>query len=96
MSTLEKKISVQDPNGDPKANRSDRDAITNKDEANKVVNKDGADGAIANMDGGIQETLSDAEPSTALNADAGRITDDQTASGDTVTDEEIAGDKSIV
>jgi hypothetical protein len=95
MSTLEKKISVQDPNGDPKANRSDQDAITNKDEANKVVNKDGADGAVADMDG-IQETLSDAEPSTALNADAGRITDDQTASGDTVTDEEIAGDKSIV
>jgi hypothetical protein len=91
MSTPENK----DPNGDPKANRSDRDVITNKDEANKVVNKDGADGAVANMDG-IQETLSDAEPSTALNADAGRITDDQTASGDTVTDEEIAGDKSIV
>jgi hypothetical protein len=88
MSTPENK----DPNGDPKANRSDRDAITNKDEANKVVNKDGA---IANMDS-IQETLSDAEPSTALNADASRITDDQTASGDTVTDEEIAGDKSIV
>lgn len=95
MSTSEKKIPVQDPNGDPKANRSERDLITNKDEANKVVNKDGADGAVANMDG-IQETLSDAEPSTALNADASRITDDQIASGDTVTDEEIAGDKSIV
>jgi hypothetical protein len=95
MSTSEKKIPVQDPNGDPKANRSERDLITNKDEANKVVNKDGADGAVVNMDG-IQETLSDTEPSTALNADASRITDDQTASGDTVTDEEIAGDKSIV
>ncbi|MDB5288145.1 MAG: hypothetical protein JWR05_3094 [Mucilaginibacter sp.] len=95
MSTLEKKIPVQDPNGDPKANRSDRDAITNKDEANKVVNKDGADGTVADMDG-IQETLSDAEPSTVLNADASRITDDQTASGDTATDAEIAGDKSII
>lgn len=95
MSTSEKKIPLQDPNGDPRANRSERDLITNKDEANKVVNKDGADGAVANMDG-IQETLSDAEPSTALNADASRITDDQIASGDTVTDEEIAGDKSIV
>jgi hypothetical protein len=95
MSTLAKKIPVPNPNGDPKASRSEREAITNKDEANKVVNKDGADGAVANMDG-IQETLSDAEPSTALNADASRITDDQTASGDTATDAEIAGDKPII
>ncbi|MDB5001479.1 MAG: hypothetical protein JWR76_2556 [Mucilaginibacter sp.] len=95
MSTSAKKIPVPDPNGDPKANRSERDAITNKDEAKKVVNKDGADGAVADMDG-IQEILSDTEPSTALNADASRITDDQTASGDTATDAEIAGDKSVI
>lgn len=95
MNTPENKIPVPNPNGDPKANRSEREAITNKDEANKVVNKDGADGAVADMDG-IQETLSDAEPSTALNADASRVTDDQTASGDTVTDAEVAGDKPIV
>jgi hypothetical protein len=92
MSTSAKKIPVPDPNGDPKAKRLERDAITNKDEAKKVVNKDGA---VADMDG-IQETLSDAAPSTALNADASRVTDDQTASGDTATDAEIAGDKSVI
>lgn len=95
MSTLEKKVPVPGPNGDPKANRSERDAITNKDEAKKVVNKDGADGAIANMDG-MQETLRDAEQWTARNADTSLITDDQTASGDTATDADIAGDKSIL
>jgi len=94
MSTPENNVPAQEPNGGPKTNKTGQDIVTNADEADKVVNKDGADGAVADMDG-IQETLSDSEPSTALNADT-QATDSQIASGDTVTDAEIAGDKQVI
>ena len=95
MSTPENKVPAPDPNGGPKTNKAEQGIVTNADEADMVVNTDGADGAIADMDG-IQETLSDTEPSTALNADTYGATDSQTASGDTATDAEIAGDRSVI
>ena len=94
MSTPESNVPAHDPNDGPKTNKTGQDIVTNADEADKVVNKDGADGAVADMDG-IQETLSDSEPSSELNADT-QATDSQIASGDTVTDAEIAGDKPVL
>lgn len=65
MSTPNNQIPLQEPTGDPKAIASDKDAVTNSDETNKIVNQDNV---VADTEG-IETTLSDSEPSTALNAD---------------------------
>lgn len=60
--------------GDPKVNAAEQDVITNKDDTNYVTNKDGA---VADTDA-IEETLSESEPSTDLNAD-NQITNNDSA-----------------
>ena len=60
--------------GDPKVNTAEQDVITNKDDTNHVTNKDGA---VADT-GAIEETLSESEPSTDLNAD-NQITNNDSA-----------------
>jgi len=65
MSNPENKFPLQEPTGDPKVDAAEQDVITNKDESNKAVN---TDGAVADMDG-IEETISEDEPSVDLNAD---------------------------
>ncbi|MBB5397083.1 hypothetical protein [Mucilaginibacter sp. AK015] len=48
------KFPLEGETGDPKVNAAEQDVITNKDDTEKVTNKDGA---VADMDG-ITETLS--------------------------------------
>ena len=71
MSVPENNTLLQNPTGDPKVNAVEQDVITNSDETDKIVNQDGVVADTA----GIEETLSESEPSTALNADTG-ITND--------------------
>jgi hypothetical protein len=77
MSTPKDKFPIQHPTGDPKVDAAEQDVITNTDESNKVVN---TDDAVADMDG-IESTLSESEPSTALNADRD-VTNSEEANGD--------------
>nr|WP_067062256.1 hypothetical protein [Mucilaginibacter sp. L294] len=69
--------------GDPKKNATEQDAITNKDDTEKVTNKDGA---VADTDG-ITETLSESEPGTELNAD-NHITNNDSAATDKLEPDE--------
>ncbi len=77
MSSPKDKIPSLQPTGDPKVDTAEQDVITNTDESNKIVN---TDGAVADMEG-IESTLSESEPSTALNADRD-ITNSEEANGD--------------
>ncbi|MBD1364801.1 hypothetical protein IDJ77_13350 [Mucilaginibacter sp. ZT4R22] len=77
MSDPKDKSPAQQPTGEPKVDAAEQDVITNTDESNKIVN---TDDAVADMDG-IETTLSESEPSTALNADRG-ITNSDDANGD--------------
>ncbi len=77
MSTPKDKIPAPQPTGDPKVDAAEQGVITNTDESNKIVN---TDGAVADMEG-IESTLSESEPSTALNADRD-ITNSEEANGD--------------
>lgn len=81
MSNPENTFASPGANGDPKNKTTGHEAVTNADEADKVVN---ADGVIASQEG-IQETLSESSPQTTLNADS-------TAA----TDADIAGDRSVI
>lgn len=77
MSEPKDKTSVPQPTGEPKADAAEQDVVTNNEESNKIVN---TDDAVADMDG-IETTLSDADTSTALNADK-HITNSEEANGD--------------
>jgi hypothetical protein len=79
MSNPENKFPLQEPTGAPKVDAAEQDVITNKDETNKAVNKGGA---VADMDG-IQETLSEDEPSFDLNVDKDVTNADAANTGDT-------------
>ncbi|WP_374948733.1 hypothetical protein [Mucilaginibacter sp.] len=95
MSTPENKFPTPEPTGDPKTNNAEQDVVTNTEESDKVVNTDGANGSVANMDG-IQDTLSDSEPSSATTAETARATEEETAGGDTATDEDVAGGNPVI
>jgi hypothetical protein len=60
----------------PQVNTEEQGIITNSDETNEAVNKDGV---VADMDG-IEETLSGAEPSMDLNVDTS-VTNNDTIGG---------------
>lgn len=77
MSEPKDKSPIQHPTGDPKVDAAEQDVITNNEESNKIVN---TDDAVADMEG-IETTLSEDEPSTALNADRD-ITNSEEANGD--------------
>ena len=83
MSVPENNTPLQNPAGDPKVNAVEQDVITNSDETDKIVNQDGVVADTA----GIQETLSESEPSTALNADRD-ITND-TGTGEILSEGDI-------
>lgn len=83
MSAPEDNTPLQTPAGDPKVNAVEQDVITNSDETDKIVNQDGVVADTA----GIQETLSESEPSTALNADTD-ITND-TGTGEILSEGHI-------
>lgn len=74
----------EDPKTDPKVNSTEKEVITNADEADHVTNKDGA---VADIDD-IETELSESEPDTALNAD-NHITNDDGRSDTTADKEEI-------
>ncbi|QHS54710.1 hypothetical protein GWR56_03800 [Mucilaginibacter sp. 14171R-50] len=77
------KFPLEGGTGDPKVNAAEQDVITNKDDTEKVTNKDGA---VADMDG-ITETLSGSEPSAGLNAD-NQITNNDSAATDELEPDE--------
>ncbi|RFZ83201.1 hypothetical protein DYU05_13750 [Mucilaginibacter terrenus] len=65
MSDPKNKAPKQDANFDNNVESNQQDAVTNTEESNKVVNQDNV---VADTEA-IETTLSDSEPSTALNAD---------------------------
>lgn len=77
------KFPLEGETGDPKVNAAQQDVITNKDDTEKVTNKDGA---VADTDG-ITETLSESEPTTDLNAD-NQITNNDSAATDELEPDE--------
>ena len=77
------KFPLEGETGDPKVNTAEQDVITNKDDTEKVTNKDGA---VADTNG-ITETLSESEPTTELNAD-NHITNNDSAATDKLEPDE--------
>lgn len=77
------KSPLEGETGDPKVNAAEQDVITNKDDTEKIVNQDGAVADTA----GIEETLSESEPSLDLNVDKGITTDHGVTNGETDQDE---------
>ena len=77
------KSPLEGETGDPKVNAAEQDVITNKDDTEKVTNKDGA---VADTDG-ITETLSESEPTTELNADNHVTNNDSAATDELESDE---------
>jgi hypothetical protein len=72
--TPDNKFPLEGETGDPKVNPTEKDAITNKDDTSRILNKDGV---VADTDA-IEETLSESEPSAALNVD-NQITNNDSA-----------------
>jgi hypothetical protein len=77
------KFPLEGETGDPKVNAADQDVITNKDDTEKVANKEGV---VADTDG-ITETLSESEPTAGLNAD-NHITNNDSAATDALEPDE--------
>jgi Tol biopolymer transport system component len=75
--------STGDPQ-DPKVNADGKEIVTNKDETNQVTNNDGL---TADSDG-IQETLTEDDPTFDLNADKETITNND-AAGDELSPDDI-------
>ncbi|TSD62992.1 hypothetical protein FFF34_018755 [Inquilinus sp. KBS0705] len=78
MSANPNNTPAPNPPGDPKVNTTEKEVITNSDEAEKVVNQDDV---VADMDG-IEEALTPSDPSFDLNADKD-ITNSDKAGGST-------------
>ncbi|GGH22949.1 hypothetical protein [Mucilaginibacter phyllosphaerae] len=76
MNTPDNPTPVNNPN-DPKVNAAGQDIVTNSDDAANATNKDGA---VADT-GAIEETLSEDDASSALNAD-NHITNNDSAGTD--------------
>ena len=85
MSDPKERSLSQSPGIDPKIDSTEQNVVTNSDESTKVVNQDGA---VADMEG-IQETLSESEPSTAVTADSEAITNDESS---VITNNDAAND----
>jgi hypothetical protein len=76
------KFPLEGEKGDPKVNATEQDVITNKDDTEKVVNQDGP---VADTEG-IEETLSESEPSLDLNVDKEITTDHGVTNSETDQD----------
>jgi hypothetical protein len=79
------KFPLESETGDPKVNAAEKDVITNKDDTSHITNKDGA---VADTDG-IEETLSESEPTTELNADNHITNNDSAATNELEPDEQF-------
>ncbi|MBK0381249.1 hypothetical protein [Mucilaginibacter segetis] len=90
MNIPENKTAPENDALDPKKKKGEPEAITNNEEANKVVNKDGVS---ADMEG-IEETLNESSPSPSVEQTT--ATDADIAESNTATDAEIAGDDKII
>ena len=91
MSDPKDKSSLNNPPGVADVD-AEQDVITNSEESDKIVNQDGV---VADTDG-ITETLSETEPTTAVNAAHTSSTESQPAGGDTISDADVAGDDNII
>jgi hypothetical protein len=65
MSTPDNKVPADGQSGDPKTNAAEKEVVTNADDSEKVVNTDGLVADTA----GIEEMLTESDPTPALNAD---------------------------
>jgi hypothetical protein len=83
--TKGEKIPLEGETSDPKVNATGQDVITNKDDTEKVTNKDGV---VADTDA-ITETLSESEPTTELNADNHVTNNDSAATDELEPDEKF-------
>ncbi|TWR24038.1 hypothetical protein FPZ43_18700 [Mucilaginibacter pallidiroseus] len=84
MNTPNSKTPGQQPTGDPKVDAAEQEVITNSEESDKIVNEGGA---VADTEG-INETLSEDQPSTELSADS-QITNDES---DVITNSDASND----
>ena len=85
MSDPKERPLTQNPGSDPKIDATEQDVVTNSDESAKVVNQDGT---VEHIDG-MEETLTQSEPTTCVAADSEAITNDES---DVITNSDAAND----